>query len=114
MFLFLLIIDHLFVCSYKGPDRHKLFGKILDTIYSKCLVEQRAFLQQRTGYGRALTGDGATILGTKFINFLVHEFDKGVMLCRVKDCTARLREVGAVQATFIAHEMISALRYVWL
>ena len=104
----------LIVCSYKGPDRHKLFGKILDDLHGKCIVEQRKFLEQRTGYGRALTGDGATILGTKFINFLVHEFGKGVMLCRVKDCTQRLQEVGAVQATFIAHEMINALRYVAL
>lgn len=100
-----------YALSYKPPHRHKLFGPILEGLYARCLHEQRSFLEQKTGYGRALTGDGATILGTKFINFLVHEFGKGVMLCRIKDCTGRLQEVGTIQATFIAHEMIAAIRY---
>ena len=65
----------------------------------------------KIGYGRALTGDGATILGTEFINVLVHEFGKGCMLCRVKkDCTTRLQEVGAIEPSFIAHEMKNAIR----
>ena len=49
---------------------------------------------------RAPTDDGATILGTKFINFfLVHEHEKGVMFCKIKDCIDRLREVGLIEAT---------------
>ena len=96
--------------TYKGPDRHKLYGPVLERLYHKCTEEQKRFLAQRTGYGRAITGDGATILGTKFINFLCHEKGKGVMLCKIKDCTKRLAEVGSIQATFIAHELIDTIR----
>ena len=75
-------------------------------------MKQRKFLEQRTGYGRAITGDGATIQGTKFINFLAHEFSKGYVLCGLVDCTGRLSDVGAVQATYIAHHMMGAVRSV--
>ena len=57
-----------------------MFGIILDTLFTKYVREQEAFLAMKTGYGRAITGDGATILGTKFINFLYHEYGKGIML----------------------------------
>ena len=75
-------------------------------------MEQAAFLKDNAGYGRAMTGDGATIMGTKFINFLVHEHGKGVMLCKIKDCTPRLKEVGAIEATFIAKHMVECIRSV--
>ena len=58
------------------------------------------------------TGDGARVLGTKFINFLCHEKGKGVMLIKIKDCTERLSEVGTIQATFIAHVLIQVIKYV--
>ena len=112
-FLLMSLILHIVLyVRYKGPDRHKLYGPVLDRLHAKCMTEQRAFLENTSGYGRAITGDGATILGTKFINFLCHEHEKGVMLCRIKDCTERQAEVGSIQSTFIAHEMISAIRYV--
>ena len=95
---------------YKPPSRQKLHSTILQRLHTKCVEEQKTFLQQSaTGYGRALTGDGATILGTKFINFLVHEMGKGVMLVHVKNCTSRLEEVGSVDAKFIAHELNRAI-----
>ena len=95
---------------YKGPTRQKVMGDILDALYNEFLLEQRTFLEQRTGYGRCLTGDGATVQRTKYINFLCHEYQKGVMLCGVHDCTARLTTVGTVEATFIAHQFMGALR----
>ena len=70
-------------------------------------MKQRKFLEQRTGYGRAITGDGATIQGTKYINFLAHEFSKGYVLCQLVDCTDRLSDVGSVQSTFIAHHVMA-------
>ena len=85
-------------------------GVILEDLYQKYALEQREFFKSRNGYGRAVTGDGVTIMGTKFINFLCHELGKGAMLCRIRDCTARLLEVGAVEATYIAHEFILAIR----
>ena len=97
-------------CSYKGPSRQKLLGKVLNDLYEMYRAEQRSFFKSKNGYGRALTGDGVTVMGTKFINFLCHELGKGAMLCRIKDCTSRLLEVGTVQATYIAHEMILAIR----
>ena len=110
--LFLLEFVFIFVCiiRYKGPDRKKLLGPILDKMYSTFRGEQFRFLRSKTGFGRAITGDGATILGTKFINFLCHEHGRGAMLCHLKDCTERLLEVGSVEATFIAHELIKAIR----
>ena len=98
---------------YKPPSRQKLSGPILDRIYDSLLLKQRAFLEQRTGYGRAITGDGATIQGTKYLNFLCHEYTKGAMLCGITDCTGRLTTVGTVQATFIAHNLMGAARYVF-
>ena len=83
---------------------------MLDRLYTKFRKEQQTFLQERTEYGRALTGDAASILTTKFMNSLVHEFGKGCMLLTIKDCTERLRTVGTVDNTFIAHEMIRAIR----
>ena len=87
-----------------------MLGKVLNDLYEMYRAEQRSFFKSKNGYGRALTGDGATVMGTKFINFLCHELGKGAMLCRIKDCTPRLLEVGTVQATYIAHEMILAIR----
>ena len=108
MFFFILY-QNLFY-RYKGPDRHKLYGTILDSLYAKFGAEQLQFFLTRNGYGRALTGDGATVLRTKFINFLVYELGKGSMLCRIRDCTSRLAEVGTVESTYIAHEMIASAR----
>ena len=88
-------------------------GEILNHIYGELLLKQRTFLEQRTGYGRAITGDGATIQGTKYINFLCHEYTKGPMLCGITDCTGRLSKVGAVEATYIAHNFIGAVRSVF-
>lgn len=96
---------------YKGPDRHKLSGPILDGIYANLMMIQRKFLEQRTGYGRCVTGDGATVQGTKYINFLCHEYSKGSMLCGIQDCTGRLSKVGSVEATFIAHNLMGAVRF---
>lgn len=85
-------------------------GPILKRLYDRCMAEQTVFLRMNTGFGRALTGDSATVLGTKYINFLVHECGRGVMLLGIKDCTMRLQEVGTIDSTFIAHEMIAAIR----
>lgn len=98
--------------GYKGPDRHKLLGTVLERLYKRCMEEQKRFLSQSCGYGRAITGDGATVLGTKFINFLCHEKGKGIMLLRIKDCTQRLSEVGSIQATYIAHILIELVKLV--
>ena len=97
---------------YKGPTRQKLMSDLLNNLYNKLLLEQRKFLEQRTGYGRAMTGDGATIQGTKYINFLAHEYLKGCMLCGIHDCTGRLSAIGTVQATYIAHMFMGAIRLV--
>ena len=104
------MVNHMYVWRYKGPSREKLGGIILDRLHAKYVVEQNRFLHNPAGYGRVMTGDGATILGTKFINFLCHELGKGCMLCAIKDCTQRLQEVGTIDSTFIAHEMIQTIR----
>jgi hypothetical protein len=84
---------------------------VLDRLYTKCIEEQKQFLNvDSAGYGRAVTGDGATIMGTKFINFLVHQLGKGVMLVAIKDCSQRLAEVGTVDSTFIGHNLMKAIR----
>ena len=83
---------------------------LLDKLYDAFILEQRRFLEQRTGYGRAMAGDGATIQGKKYINFLLHEFMKGCMLCGIHECTQRLSAIGTVQATYIAHMFMGAIR----
>ena len=85
-------------------------GPVLQSLYNQFMDEQSQFLKADTGFGRALTGDSATILGTKYINFLVHEMGKGAMLLAIKDCTPRLQEVGTIDGTYIAHEMIKTIR----
>lgn len=95
---------------YKGPTRQKLFGPILNRLHEECVAEQKAFLDDHTGFGRALTGDGATIQGTKYLNFLLHEYGRGVMLLFITDCSQRQQEVGTIESTFIAHNMIKAIR----
>ena len=110
LLLSFFIIHSLRVCRYRAPSRQKLFGPLLDQIHMKCRSEQRQFLEASTGFGRALTGDSATIRGVKYLNYLVHDHGKGVMLVNVTDCTARLQEVGTVEATFIAHQMIKAIK----
>ena len=94
------------------PDPKKMFNEILDRLYDKYLKEQQAFLKSNSGYGRALTGDAATVMGTKFLNFLLHELGKGPLLCEIVECTQRLTEVGSIEATFIALQMINVLRSV--
>ena len=108
IYVYLLL---LLVCRYKGPDRHKLYGVILDALYAKFGAEQLQFFRVKNGYGRAIMGDGCTIMRNKFINFLCYELGKGSMLCKIRDCTSRLAEVGTVEATYIAHEMMGSIRY---
>ncbi len=98
--------------QYKGPTRQKLLGAVLDRLHKECMKQQKRFLAHNTGYGRAITGDGARVLGTKLINFLCYEKGKGVMLLKIKDCSERLSEVGTIQATFIAHVLIIVIKYV--
>jgi len=107
---FYLLQIKIFIIRYKGPHRKKLTGPILDKMHARFQAEQRNFFKTKSGYGRAITGDGATIMGTKFINFLCQEYGRGTMLCQIKDCTDRLAEVGSVEATFIAHELINTIR----
>ena len=109
IFAYICIFAYIFF-RYKGPYRQKVFGPCLDRLHSKFKDEQQSFLADRKGFGRALTGDSATIMGTKFCNFLVHEFGKGVMLLNIHDCTARLQEAGTIDATWIGHLMIKAIR----
>ena len=59
-----------------------------------------------------LSGDAATIRGVKYLNYLVHDHGKGVMLMNVTDCTSRLEEVGTIEATYIAHQMIQTIKSV--
>ena len=82
----------------------------MNRLFEKYVQEQKAFLDDRKGFGRAVTGDGATIMGTKYLNFLVHEFGKGVMLLSIHDCTERLQEAGTIEATYIALKLIEAIR----
>ena len=87
-------------------------GPGLDRVYDQCMQEQENFLKNDSkhgNYGRAVTGDGATIMGTKFINTLVHELGKGAMLLSITDCTHRLQEVGSIDAKFIANELIKSI-----
>ena len=98
---------------YTWPNRHKLMGPVLDRVHKQCVDEQNHFLQnesKRGNYGRAVTGDGATVMGTKFINTLVHEHGKGAMLLSITDCTERLQEVGVIDAKFIANRLIKSIQ----
>ena len=47
--------------KYKGPSRQKILGPVLDRLHSYCVKEQKRFLAQNTGYGRAITGDGVRV-----------------------------------------------------
>ena len=88
-------------------------GPVLDRVYKHCMQEQGDFLNNESkigNYGRAVTGDGETIMGTKFINTLVHEHGKGAMLLNITDCTKRLQEVGTIDAKFIASRLITSIR----
>ena len=98
------------MCRYTTPGPKKMFDEVLGRLHDKYLTEQHHFLRKPSGYGRAITGDGATILGNKFLNFLVHELGKGSMLCKIVDCTQRLTEVGSIEATFIALNLINVIR----
>lgn len=98
---------------YKWPHRQKLIGPVLDRVYEQCVDEQQTFLtsgSKHGGYGRAVTGDGCTIMGTKFINTLVHEFGKGAMLLHIVDCTLRLQESGTIDSKFITDRLINSIK----
>lgn len=88
-------------------------GPSLERVYNECMLEQSNFLKNDSrhgNYGRAVTGDGSTIMGTKFINTLVHEFGKGAMLLNITDCTKRLQEVGTIDVKFIASRLIQSIQ----
>ena len=98
--------------GYKTPNRQKLFDTVLVRLFDGFIQEQKEFLRSHPGdYGRAITGDGATIMGIKFINFLVHHFGKGVMLMDIHDCTQRLQESGTIDSKYISLKMNDAIRY---
>ena len=104
-----MFVDH----RYKGLHRHKLIGPVLDRVYEQCVIEQKQYLasgSKHGNYGRAVTGDGCTIMGTKFINTLVHEFGKGAMLLNIFDCTLRLQETGTIDSKFITDRLIRSIK----
>jgi len=59
--------------------------------------------------GRAITGDGATILGNKLINFLCLDRMKGTMLMSVINCDKRLEDGAKVDTLYLASELLKVL-----
>ena len=57
-------------CLYVPPKSAQLSNDILEMLHSKYCDQQRDYLEQSAGLGRAITCDGATILGNTLINFL--------------------------------------------
>ena len=116
LFFALLLFAYLFLFACILGTRAQTAKNCSVLFWRRCTTPSAAsnfvFFKGKTGFGRAITGDGATILGTKFINFLCHEHGRGAMLCHLKDCSERLLEVGTVEATFIAHELIKAIRLI--
>jgi hypothetical protein len=94
---------------YKPPNSNKLTNEILDALHSKYRTQQRDYLSQQTPMGRAVTGDGATILGNKLINFLCLDRMKGTMLMSVINCEKRLEDGAKVDTPYISKELQKVL-----
>ena len=82
---------------------------ILETLNTKYRAQQRDYLEQKTTLGRAITGDGATILGNKLINFLCLDWINGTMLMSVINCDKRLEDGAKVDTPYIAKELLKVL-----
>ena len=94
---------------YKPPDSAKVSNDILGTLHNKYRGQQRDYLEQSTGLGRAITDDGATILSNKLINFLCLNQMKGMMLLPVINCDKRLEDGAKVDTLYIARELQKVL-----
>ena len=64
--------------------------------------QQRDYLEQSIGLGRAITGGGASTLGNKLINFLCLDRMKEIMLMAVINCDKKLEDGAEVDAPSIA------------
>ena len=94
---------------YEPPNSNKLSNDILEVLNTKYRAQQRDYLEQKTPLGRAITGDGATILGNKLINFLCLDRMKGTMLMSVINCEKRLEDGAKVDTPYIATECMKVL-----
>ena len=94
---------------YKPPNSNKLSNDILEVLNTKYRAQQRDYLEQKTPLGRAITGDGATILGNKLINFLCLDRMKGTMLMSVINCDKRLEDGAKVDTPYLASELLKVL-----
>ena len=97
---------------YTPLTQQKLIRDVLDALFAKYRESQRVYLAQKSDLGRLVTGDGATIMGTKFINYLCHNKMKGTMLLRVINCVKRFQDGVKVDAPFIAMEIMKCIKAV--
>jgi hypothetical protein len=58
---------------YNPPSRQKLASDVLNALFGKYQEVQRVYLTPKSYLGRMVTGDGATIMGTKPINVLCRD-----------------------------------------
>ena len=94
---------------YKPPTSGRLSNDILDALHNKYRGQQRDYLEQSTGLGRAITGDGATILGNKLINFLCPDRMKETMLISKLNRNRMLEDGAKVETPCITKELLGAL-----
>ena len=87
----------------------KLFNDILDAFNNKYHTQQKGYLDQKITLGRAITGDGATVLGNKLINFLCLHHMKEMMLMSIINCDKRLKDGAKVDTPYIAKELLKIL-----
>ena len=98
--------------TYKAPSGYRLKKVILPRLVEKYRKDQASRLKKTTSLGRMISGDGATILGTKLINAMVQDYHNGVMLVSLKDCTGRMQDGNIVDAAFIGAHLIEAIEAV--
>ena len=60
------------------------------------------YLDQTTGLGRAITGDGAMILGNKLIDFPCLDWMKGTILMPMVNCNKMFKDGAKADTPYIA------------
>ncbi len=89
--------------NYKPPGRHKISGMLLNTLYDEnWKSNMSSLLKESRDFGLAVFGDGATIVKTPLINFLVAGVNNNFAQLDIVDCTEHCAATKKKDAKYIA------------
>ena len=89
--------------SYKHPDRNKISGVLLNTLYDTYMAKSWKTLRDNAVlFGVSCFGDGATIKTVPCVNMMASGVHNPACVLDIADCTAHVATGGLKDASYLA------------